>query len=122
MDNSISTNTVLEWKPFSRIVTQNTAARSSRFLSIIELEPSEAGTIVTMKYGPLHGPLIEQVVGFVLFLLKFRRLASQGMASLRLLIEEDLAAGRVLVPEGVELTERERNAAAEASLSRLLSE
>ena len=122
MDNSISTNTVLEWQPFSRIVTENTAARSSRFLAIFDLEPTGAGTRLTMKYGPLRGPLIERVIGSALFFLKYKPLAKEGMTKLRLLMEEDILNGRVSIPEQVDVTADDRDAAAVSALTSLRSE
>lgn len=119
MDDSVSTNTVLEWRPFSRIVTENTAARSSRFLAIFDSEPTDTGTRITMKYGPLRGPLIERVVGFILFSLKYRRRAEQGMTMLRRMIEDDLAKGRVSVPGQRPVGDDARNAAADAALADL---
>jgi uncharacterized protein YndB with AHSA1/START domain len=119
MDNSISTNTVLEWQPFSRIVTDNTAARSSRFLCIFDIEPTETGTRVTMRYGPMRGPLIERAVGIPLFFLKYKRLAQQGMTKLRLMMEDDLANGQVFVPEYAVVTPETRDAAAEAAVTDL---
>lgn len=119
MDNTISTNTVLEWQPFSRIVTENTAARSSRFISIFELEPTETGTRVTMKYTPLRGPLIEKIVGFFIFFLKQKSLSQAGMAKLRRLIEEDIAEGRVSTTQPVEVSSDVRDSAADDALSGL---
>ena len=88
LDNTVSTNTVLEWEPFSRIVTENTAARSSRFIAVFELEATEKGTRVTMKYAPLRGPLIERLIGSVLFALKYKPLAQKGMSLLKEMIED----------------------------------
>jgi uncharacterized protein YndB with AHSA1/START domain len=122
MDNSTSTNTVLEWQPFSRIVTENTAGRSSRFISIFELEPIATGSRVTMKWTPLQGPLLDKLIGFPLFFLKYKPLAHEGMAKLRQLIEEDIANGRVSIPESVDVTNADRDAAADAALTGLSNE
>ena len=119
MDNSISTNTVLEWQPFSRIVTENTAARSSRFLSIIDIEPIQTGSRVTMKWAPPRGPLIERGVGLVLFLFKTRRHTQEGLTKMRLLIEKDIANGTISIPEPIDITKDDRNAAADAALTGL---
>ena len=54
-DNTVSTNTVLEWQPFSRIVTGNTATSNSSFLAVFELEPISSGTRFTMLYAPSVG-------------------------------------------------------------------
>jgi hypothetical protein len=117
MDDSVSTNTILEWRPFSRIVSENTAARSSRFLCIIDVEPVETGTRVTMKYGPLRGPLIEKLIGIPRFLVVIRPRTRQGMRDLRLMMEDDIATGRVPSPETVEVSNDERDAAAAAALT-----
>ncbi len=122
MDNSISTNTVLEWQPFSRIVTENTAIRSSRFLSIFEIEPAGTGTRVTMKYGPLRGPLIERLIGVPVFYLIAKSRIKEGMTKLRLLMEDDIAHGRVSIPEPLEITRNEREGAAASALADLRSE
>ena len=118
LDNSVSTNTVLEWEPFSRIVTENTAARSSRFIAIFELEAIEPGTRVTMRYAPLRGPLVERLIGSILFPLKYKPLAQKGMSLLGALIEEDLEEGRVSVPRTRQPTlDQIQEAASEALLS-----
>lgn len=116
MDDSVSTNTIMEWQPFSRIVTENTAMRSSRFVCIFELEPTETGTRVTMKYTPLRGPLIDRALGVPVFFLKIKRLTQQGMAELRRMIEDDLAAGRVFAPEQVDISDDVKEAAARAAM------
>lgn len=117
LDNTVSTNTVLEWRPFKRIVTENTAAKSSRFISIFELEPTDIGTKVTMKYTPLNGPLIERLVGIPLFIFKYKPLAQKGMAKLRDLIEEDLEQGRVTRLDARSVTPGATEAAAAAALT-----
>ena len=116
MDNTVSTNTVLEWEPFSRIVTENTAARSSRFIAVFELEATEKGTQVTMKYAPLRGPLIERLIGSVLFGLKYKPLAQKGMSLLKEMIEEDLADGHLTVPQSTKPTPDQIQEAASAAL------
>jgi len=116
LDNSVSTNTVLEWEPFSRIVTENTAARSSRFIAVFELEATEKGTQVTMKYAPLRGPLIERLIGSVLFGLKYKPLAQKGMSLLKEMIEEDLADGHLTVPQSTKPTPDQIQEAASAAL------
>lgn len=117
MDDSVSTNTVLEWQPFSRIVTENTALRSSRFLCIFEFEPIETGTRVTMKYGPLMGPLVERLIGVPLFLLRIKPQVKEGMTSLRTLMEEDIAEGRVSRPKAIDLSDKGLDAAVVAALT-----
>jgi len=116
LDNSVSTNTVLEWEPFTRIVTENTAARSSRFIAIFELEATDIGTRVTMKYAPLRGPLIERLIGSVLFPLRYKPLAQKGMGLLKTMIEDDLADGNVAVPQTRKLTPDQIQEAASAAL------
>ena len=116
LDNTVSTNTVLEWEPFSRIVTENTAARSSRFIAVFELEATEKGTRVTMKYAPLRGPLIERLIGSVLFALKYKPLAQKGMSLLKEMIEEDLADGHLTVPQSTKPTPDQIQEAASAAL------
>lgn len=116
LDNSVSTNTVLEWEPFTRIVTENTAARSSRFIAIFELEATAIGTRVTMKYAPLRGPLIERLIGRVLFPLRYKPLAQKGMGLLKTMIEEDLADGHLTVAQSTKPTPDQIQEAASAAL------
>ncbi len=116
LDNSVSTNTVLEWEPFTRIVTENTAARSSRFIAIFELDTTDIGTRVTMKYAPLRGPLSERLIGSVLFPIKYKPLAQKGMSLLKALIEEDLANGYVATPKTTKPTPDQVQKAASAAL------
>ena len=116
LDNSVSTNTVIEWEPFTRIVTENTAARSSRFIAIFELEATDIGTRVTMKYAPLRGPFIERLIGSVLFPLKYKPAAQKGMGLLKTMIEDDLADGNVAVPKTRKPTPHQIQKAASAAL------
>jgi uncharacterized protein YndB with AHSA1/START domain len=122
MDDSISTNTILEWQPFSRIVSRNTAARSSQFLCIIELDATEVGTRVTMKYGPLRGPLIDKVISLPRFLFTIKPRIREGMRDLRLVMEEDIAKGRVPIPESAEVTSDDVDTAITAALTNLHTE
>jgi uncharacterized protein YndB with AHSA1/START domain len=116
MDNSVSTNTVLEWQPFSRIVTENTALKRSRFLSVFEIQSIGTGTRVTLKYTPLQGPLIERMLGVPIFFLKIKGQIRQGMVNLRELIDEDIAAGRVARVEHPTVDDKSRHAAIAAAL------
>jgi uncharacterized protein YndB with AHSA1/START domain len=97
-ENSVSTHTVLEWQPFTRIVTEVKPTRRIRFLATFDIEPAGDGTRVTMTYGPPRGPTVDRIVGGVIFLLYDRRSVRKGMRKLRLLMEDDLAAGRVPEP------------------------
>ena len=92
-------NIILEWQPFSRVVFRTPVAKRSYFLGVTDLEPSTFGTHVTLTYGRAHGPWYELVVGFVMWILFIKRREGRGLPKLRELIEEDLAEGRVLVPE-----------------------
>jgi hypothetical protein len=117
MDNSVSTNTVLEWQPFSRIVTENTALKRSRFLSVFEIEPIDTGARVTLKYTPLDGPLIERIVGIPIFFFKIKRQVEDGMANLRELMEEDIAAGLATRFERQTVDEKSRDIAIATALT-----
>ncbi len=116
MDNSVSTNMVLEWQPFSRIVTENTALKRSRFFSVFEIEPIETGTRVTLRYTPIQGPLIERIVGIPIFILRIKGQIKEGMANLRKLMEEDIAAGLVAKVERQTVDEKSRDSAIAAAL------
>ncbi len=94
--NSVSTNTVLEWQPFTRIVTDNAPTRRLRFMATFDLEPTDKGTRVTMTYFPLRGPVVDRIVGMLIVLLFERRSARKGMRKLRQLMEDDVVAGRIL--------------------------
>lgn len=111
MDNSVSTNTVLEWQPFSRIVTENTALKRSRFLSVFDIEPIETGARVTLRYTPLQGSVIERIIGVPIFFFKIKGQIEEGMANLRKLMEEDIAAGLVKKVERQTVNEKSRDAA-----------
>ncbi len=117
MDNSRSTNTILEWQPFSRIVSENTAAKTSRFLCIIELEPSKLGTHVSLKYGVLRGPLREKIVAMPRFFIKIKPRVQEGMTQLRQLIDEDIANGLISVPDRIDIGRKDRDAALDAALT-----
>ena len=116
LDNTVSTNTVLEWQPFSKIITDNTATSNSSFLAVFELEPISNGTRLTVLYLPLRGPWIERVVGRLLFRFKFKQIGAEGMLKLKDLIEEDLASGKVSVPETVAPSENDVASAAMQAL------
>jgi uncharacterized protein YndB with AHSA1/START domain len=94
--NSVSTNTVLEWQPFTRIVTDNSPTRRLRFMTTFDLEPTDKGTRVTMTYFPLRGPVVDRIVGMLIVLLTVKRSARKGMRKLRQLMEDDIVAGRIL--------------------------
>ena len=93
--NSVTTNTVLEWQPFTRIVTENAPTRRTRFLSTFDIEPTDKGTRVTMTWGPPRGPIVERVVGIASFFLYDKPAARRGMRKLKQLMEDDIVAGRV---------------------------
>ena len=93
--NSVSTNRVLEWQPFTRIVTDNAPAWSVRFLATYDIEPTDNGTRVTMTNGPLRGPLWQRIVGAVINALGEKRAVTKGMRRFRQLMEDDIAAGQV---------------------------
>jgi uncharacterized protein YndB with AHSA1/START domain len=112
LDNTVSTNTVLEWQPFSRIVTDNTATSRSNLLVVFELEPISTGTRLTMLTLPLRGPWIERLVGGWVLKFKVKKVAFEGMLRLKDLIEEDIASGRVSVPEAVTPSESDVASAA----------
>ena len=121
-DGSVSTNTVLEWRPFTRMVTQNTLTKKTSFIATFELEPTDDGTRVVMKYRRPQGPRIESVVLSVLWALIYKRREGRGMGKLRELIEEDIAEGRVVVPmEAAMVSDEIRDAAASEALANLAS-
>ncbi len=117
MDNSVSTNTVLEWQPFSRIVTENTALKRSRFLSVFDIQPIETGARVTLKYTPLQGSVIERIIGVPIFFFKIKGQIEEGMANLRKLMEGDIVAGLVESVERRTVDEESREVAIAAALS-----
>jgi uncharacterized protein YndB with AHSA1/START domain len=117
LDNSVTTNTILEWVPFSRIVADATAGPSSHFFIIFEIERTADGSQVTMIYTPLRGPLIERAIGRLIFPFKWKPLAKEGMGKLRDLIEKDIAEERVSAPESSSLSVAEIEAAANQALS-----
>lgn len=116
---STTTNTILEWRPFSRIISENTGIGSIRFISIFDLEPIESGTRVTLKYAPLRGPLVLRAIMMVMFHLVAKRQIAGGMAELRRLMEGDIAAARVGIPEGAEISEDARSSAVDSAVSGL---
>ena len=73
-----------------------------------------------MLYGPLNGPLIDKIIGLPLFLISGKRHAQEGMANLRRLIEDDIAAGRIFSPDARGVSEPDRAAAVASALGDLV--
>ena len=93
--NSVSTNTVLEWQPFTRIVTDDTITRRLRFLVTFDIESTDHGARVTKTHGPLRGPMVDKILFTVYIFLFGKNAVRKGMGKLRQLMEDDIAAGRV---------------------------
>ena len=54
---------ILEWRPFHRIVTRDRLPYFGGVLqvfSVTELEPTEAGTVVTISVGGMTGPALRR--------------------------------------------------------------
>ena len=47
--NFVTTNIVLEWKPFERAVSENTYVASTSFIATIDLAPTDGGTRLTCR-------------------------------------------------------------------------
>jgi len=93
--NTVTTQTVLEWQPFARMVVDITPAPTLGLLSTIDLEPTDQGTQLTMTYSSLRGPAVGRVVGGAWISVIETRLARKGMRKLKELMEDDIASGLV---------------------------
>jgi uncharacterized protein YndB with AHSA1/START domain len=111
-----SHNIILEWHPFTRIVFKNPLTKRSSFIATMNLESTDAGTRVELIYGKLNGPKPELLILRMIWNLWVKRQASAGLPRLRQLIEEDITAGRVVVPDSVGLTQADIDAAAMQAL------
>lgn len=120
--NSVSRHTVLEWQPFDRVVTVNAPTKKMTFVAVFDFEPIEGGTRVTVTWGNAQGPKWQLIAGLPWIRLVETRIARKGMASLRQLMEADIAEGRVVVTEKTEVSDELRDKAASVALADVGSE
>ena len=97
--NFVTTNIVLEWKPFERAVSENTYVASTSFIATIDLAPTDGGTRLTWSCNKLRGTPRRRLIGTFVARTGLPRYVRTEMTKLSELIEEDLSEGRVTLPD-----------------------
>jgi hypothetical protein len=83
--------TVLEWRPFEQLTTEDLVMPGTTVLVDYRLEPSEAGTRLVETFGKTRGPMHMRLVGD-LMLASMRNAKQRDLIAFKHLIEADLEA------------------------------
>ena len=113
----VSNHTIVDWQPFEQYTAETTFLGATT-LETIRLTPTAKGTNVTIAFGKAKGGLVPRVIGdlsFFLFLVP--RGVKKGLRTLRDLIEDDIAAGRVIQSEPADIASEEIEHAVAESLA-----
>jgi uncharacterized protein YndB with AHSA1/START domain len=96
-----TTQTVLEWQPFERMVTQTTTpVPKAVMLGQIDLVPAAGGgTRMVQLVSKARGPLLMRLLCNLAARLIATRETAKGMAALGRQMEQDGADGTIVVPE-----------------------
>jgi uncharacterized protein YndB with AHSA1/START domain len=109
--------TILEWRPFERIITQDVFPMSvaNTFLTEYRLDSTDEGTRLTLTGSKPSGPALGRALFRVLSPV-FSKVMNKNMASFKHHIEEDYRAQAGKLQSGSEITEALVRDAAAASL------
>ena len=114
---AISLHTVLDWRPFEYYTIQADGdVPRTTFLMTLYLSPTDHGTKLTIAGSRSKGPLVLRLLNDLLSILLHLRFYSNGVSALQQRIEKDIAEGKVIQTEPVEIPGSELSRAVEDSL------
>ncbi len=96
----VSTQTVLAWRPFDHMVTEDTTPiPGARILDEIQLHPNGASTALTITCGKARGPWVSRSVNDMIGRRFLGPRIRNGLAALRETVEQELADGTLQIVE-----------------------
>jgi len=97
----VTTQTILEWKPFEQMTTEDTTpVPGATCLVNIRLTSSESGTRVAFTCSKARGPWLSRVMCNLIGGFMVRVQFANGMRDLETRLEKDLAEGKYSLQEG----------------------
>ena len=89
--NKVTPQTIIEWTPFNRVVTEDTLPKPliGKGIAVVELEPKAEGTLVVRKLGGLALPGWARVLGRIFLVPMIRRMQSQAFDKFVDVVTED---------------------------------
>jgi uncharacterized protein YndB with AHSA1/START domain len=109
--------TVLEWQPFEKIVTQDlTPIPKTSVLVEYQLSPAGAGTRLVQRFSKAQGPLPGRLLIKLMSAMTARRQGERDIGAFKRQIEADLAARSPGSPVDFKVTSEMIDEAAESSL------
>ena len=116
---SLALQTVVDWQPLEQYTVESQVLLGVAALSTVHLTPIEGGSRATCAYKHVGGPFPVRRALDLAVQWTARGSVARGLHSLGDRVMEDIAAGRVVQPEPVELpSERVKEAAAESLAER----
>ncbi|HLF91418.1 MAG TPA: DUF2652 domain-containing protein [Anaerolineales bacterium] len=102
--NFIHPQTIMDWKPFETHTIMDVAPPGIKFYSTYHLIPTENGTRLKILVGPVQeiNPLLRAVANRVLWIM-WKTLGKKGRNNLREKMAQDLAEGKTIPPETLEI-------------------
>lgn len=115
-DGRITTQTILEWRPFEQMTTEdNTPVPKTTCLIQFRLAPTETGTMITAISSKARGPWLNRMICDLVARTVLTKVFKKGLVDLRALLEKDMTEGKYVLPQPVSIpTEQIRQAARES--------
>ncbi|GAB4578217.1 MAG: hypothetical protein Fur0022_09510 [Anaerolineales bacterium] len=114
----ITTQTVLEWRPFEQMTTQDTTpVPQTTVLIQFRLTPTQNGTLLTAVCSKARGPWLLRMVCNLVAKAVVTKVLQKGLVDLRTLLEKDMAKGKYMLPRPILVSPEQIERAVTASLS-----
>jgi hypothetical protein len=115
-DGRVTTQTVLEWRPFEQMTTQDTTpVPQTTVLVQFRLTPTESGTQITATCSKARGPWLFRVICDLVARSAVTKVFQKGFVDLRNLLEKDMAEGKYKLPQPVPILAEQIGQAVTAS-------
>ena len=98
-DGRITTQTVLEWRPFEQMTTEDTTpVPKTTVLIQFRLKPTENGTTITATCGKARGPWLNRKLCDLVAKSVVTQVFKKGFVDLRALLDQDQTEGKYVLP------------------------
>ncbi|MCB9135835.1 MAG: DUF2652 domain-containing protein [Anaerolineales bacterium] len=107
-DGRVTMQTVLEWRPFEQMTTEDTTpVPKTTVLIQFRLTPSETGTTLSALCGKARGPWLNRTICDLIAKSAVSKVFKTGFVNLHALLEKDMAAGKYTLPQPEKISLRE---------------
>ena len=117
-DGRMTTQTVLEWRPFEQMTTEDTTpVPKTTVLVQFRLTPTERGTLITATCSTARGPWLFRKLCDLVAKSVVTKVFQKGLVDIRTLLDQDMAEGKYALPTPVSIPADQIHQATRESLN-----